>query len=87
MSSKKIQKILIIKPSALGDIALTLTALTSLRKSFPDAEISWLVRKEFAPLLERCFSEGGVHLIDLPVDYSDNNRVLVDELKEKVCLL
>ncbi|MBW8017332.1 MAG: glycosyltransferase family 9 protein [Planctomycetes bacterium] len=52
MSSKKVQKILIIKPSALGDIALTLTALTSLRKSFPDAEISWLVRKEFAPLLE-----------------------------------
>jgi len=41
----------------------------------------------FAPLLEACFAEGGVHLIDLPVDYSDNNRVLVDELKEKVCLL
>ena len=43
--------------------------------------------EEFAPLLERCFSEGGVHLIDLPVDYSENNKVLIDELKEKVCLL
>lgn len=43
--------------------------------------------EEFAPLLERCFVEGGVHLVDLPVDYADNNRVLVDELKEKVCLI
>lgn len=52
MTSNNIQKILIIKPSALGDIALALPALASIRKSFPDAEISWLVRKEFAPLLE-----------------------------------
>lgn len=52
MASKKVHKILIIKPSALGDIALALPALASIRKSFPDAEISWLVRKEFAPLLE-----------------------------------
>jgi len=52
MTSNKAQKILIIKPSALGDIAQSLPALASIRKSFPDAEISWLVRKEFAPLLE-----------------------------------
>ncbi|MCF7954641.1 MAG: glycosyltransferase family 9 protein [Phycisphaerae bacterium] len=52
MTSKNAQKILIIKPSALGDIAQSLPALASIRKSFPDAEISWLVRKEFAPLLE-----------------------------------
>jgi len=52
MGSKQVQKILIIKPSALGDIAQSLPALASIRKSFPDAEISWLVRKEFAPLLE-----------------------------------
>jgi acetolactate synthase-1/2/3 large subunit len=42
---------------------------------------------EFAPLLDSCFREGGLHLIDLPIDYSENNRVLVDELKEKVCLI
>ncbi len=43
--------------------------------------------EEFAPLLENCFGEGGVHLIDLPVDYSENNKILVDELKARVCLL
>jgi acetolactate synthase-1/2/3 large subunit len=42
---------------------------------------------QLAPLLDSCFREGGVHLIDLPIDYSENNRVLVDELKEKVCLI
>jgi len=46
------KRILIIKPSALGDIVLALPALSSLRASFPDAKISWFVRKEFAPLIE-----------------------------------
>ena len=45
-------KILIIKPSALGDIVLALPALSVLRRNFPNAKISWLVRPEFAPLLE-----------------------------------
>ena len=50
--SKSFKNILIIKPSSLGDIVLALPALTALRKSFPDARISWLVRPEFAQLLE-----------------------------------
>jgi lipopolysaccharide heptosyltransferase I len=36
----------------LGDIVLALPALSALHRSFPDAKISWLVRSEFAPLLE-----------------------------------
>ncbi|MHC4645672.1 MAG: glycosyltransferase family 9 protein [Planctomycetota bacterium] len=43
---------MIIKPSSLGDIVQALPALTALRKNFPDAKITWLVRPEFAPLLE-----------------------------------
>jgi lipopolysaccharide heptosyltransferase I len=46
------KNILITKPSSLGDIVLALPALTALRRSFPEAKISWLVRPEFAPLLE-----------------------------------
>jgi len=45
-------RILIIKPSALGDVTLTLPVLASLRASFPGAHITWLIRPEFAPLLE-----------------------------------
>ncbi len=46
------KNILIMKPSSLGDIILVLPALTALRRNFPDAKISWLVRPEFAALLE-----------------------------------
>ncbi|MGH2270307.1 lipopolysaccharide heptosyltransferase I [Anaerohalosphaeraceae bacterium U12dextr] len=46
------RNILIIKPSALGDLVFALPALATLRASFPQARISWLVRNEFAPLLE-----------------------------------
>jgi acetolactate synthase-1/2/3 large subunit len=41
----------------------------------------------FLPLMEQCFEAGGVHLIEVPVDYSENKRVLIDELAEKVCLI
>jgi len=43
--------------------------------------------EDFVPLLERCFTEGGVHLVEVPVDYSENKRVLIDELAERVCLI
>jgi len=46
------KNILIIKPSSLGDVVLTLPALSALRRSFPDAKISWFIRPEFAPLLD-----------------------------------
>jgi heptosyltransferase-1 len=48
----ELKNILIVKPSSLGDIVLALPALSALRRNFPDARISWLVRPEFAPLLE-----------------------------------
>jgi acetolactate synthase-1/2/3 large subunit len=43
--------------------------------------------EDFAPLLEHCYVEGGVHLVEAPVDYSENKRVLIDELSEKICLI
>lgn len=49
--SRHFRNILIIKPSALGDITMALPALSSLRAGFPSARICWLVRPEFAPLL------------------------------------
>ncbi|MBV1901844.1 MAG: hypothetical protein KUG56_09240, partial [Kordiimonadaceae bacterium] len=36
---------------------------------------------------EKAFAAGGVHLVEVPVDYSENQRVLIDELAEKVCLI
>jgi acetolactate synthase-1/2/3 large subunit len=39
---------------------------------------------ELAPALEAAFAGGGVHLIIVPVDYSENKRVLVDELAQRL---
>ncbi len=39
---------------------------------------------QFIPTLERAFTEGGVHLVAVPIDYSENTRVLVDELRERL---
>jgi acetolactate synthase-1/2/3 large subunit len=33
------------------------------------------------PVLQTAFDEGGVHVIAVPIDYSENKRVLIDELK------
>jgi acetolactate synthase I/II/III large subunit len=39
---------------------------------------------ELIPTLEAAFKGGGVHLVVVPIDYSENKRVLVDELRAKV---
>jgi acetolactate synthase-1/2/3 large subunit len=36
------------------------------------------------PALEAAFQGGGVHLVAVPIDYSENTRVLVDELRARV---
>jgi acetolactate synthase-1/2/3 large subunit len=36
------------------------------------------------PTLEAAFAAGGVHLVAVPVDYSENQRVLVEELRSRV---
>ena len=39
---------------------------------------------ELIPTLESAFQAGGVHLVAVPIDYSENTRVLVDELRMRL---
>jgi acetolactate synthase-1/2/3 large subunit len=39
---------------------------------------------DLLPTLERAFAEGGVQLVAVPIDYSENIRVLVNELRERL---
>ncbi|MBV8591934.1 MAG: acetolactate synthase large subunit [Acetobacteraceae bacterium] len=39
--------------------------------------------EDLVPTLEAAFSQGGLHLVTVPVDYSENKRVLVDELRKR----
>ncbi len=42
---------------------------------------------DLATVIKNSAAALGVHLIDVPIDYSENNRVLVQELKNKTCVL
>ena len=37
---------------------------------------------ELLPLLQRCHSEPGVHVVEVPVDYSENDQILNHDIKE-----
>ncbi|MCH9745556.1 MAG: acetolactate synthase large subunit [Proteobacteria bacterium] len=38
--------------------------------------------EELIPTMQKAFNQGGVHLIDLPIDYSQNTKTLIDDLKQ-----
>ena len=42
---------------------------------------------DFETVLKHVLSEKGVHVLEVPIDYSDSKRILVDELKIKTCIL
>ena len=44
-------KILVIKPSSLGDVVHGLRVLSQIHSFFPDARIDWVIKEEFAEIL------------------------------------
>ena len=58
------RKILIVKPSALGDIVHSLPVLNALIKRFPDARIDWVVAKGLHIILENHPLIGKLWIID-----------------------
>ena len=56
--------ILLIKPSSLGDIVHAMPTCAAIRQAYPKARLTWLVKREWAGLVERI---GGVDRV-WPVD-------------------
>jgi heptosyltransferase I len=48
---KKIERLLIVRLSAMGDVIHTLPAVHALREAFPQASIGWLIEERWAELL------------------------------------
>ncbi|QQL45462.1 glycosyltransferase family 9 protein [Sulfuriroseicoccus oceanibius] len=46
-----IQRVLVVKPSSMGDVVHTLPAVNALKQAFPHLEITWVVNPEWASLL------------------------------------
>ena len=42
---------------------------------------------QLGQLLQECLNASGIHLVEVPVDYSENERVLIEELKKKTDVL
>ena len=49
--SEPVRRILFIKPSSLGDIVHAMPTLAVLRERFPQAEVTWLVKRQWAPVV------------------------------------
>src|SRR5262249_1269699 len=45
-------RILVVRLSSMGDVIHTLPAAASLKHSFPRSTLTWIVRPQWAPLLE-----------------------------------
>lgn len=52
MDLKNINKILIVKPSSLGDIVHSLPTLYAIKSQFPSSELHWVIAKQYKELLK-----------------------------------
>lgn len=52
-AAPSVHRILLVKPSSLGDVIHAFPLLSALRGSFPEASIDWLVNTEFSSLVGR----------------------------------
>lgn len=59
-------RILILKPSSLGDIIHTLPLVHCLKRTWPGCHIGWVVQEAFARMLENDPAVDSVHQISIP---------------------
>ena len=71
----KVNKILIVRFSSIGDIVLTTPVIRNLRRHFPEAEIHFLTKKAYLPVLEHNPYINKVYLLG-----KDNYEELLNDL-------
>jgi len=59
-----VKKILIIRFSSIGDIVLTTPVVRCLKQRYPDAELHYVTKKNFAPILEQNPYLTKIHVFD-----------------------
>lgn len=72
---RKLNRLLIVKLSAIGDVVHALPVSAALGRSFPNLELSWVVEKSAAPIVHgNPFIKD---VIELPQDFKSNRLSLV----------
>src|SRR5579859_49089 len=64
LANREFERVLLIKPSAAGDVVHTLPVLVKLRARYPAARIDWLITPENAELVRHHPALSGVVLFD-----------------------
>jgi heptosyltransferase I len=62
---KEIQKVLIVRLSALGDIVNSAVVVQFIKELYPDITLEWICEETYAPLLKECSGIDNVHTINL----------------------
>ena len=63
-SHAQVNRVLLVRPSALGDVARTVPCLAALKRAFPAASVHWLVNAGFEPVVAAHPGLGGVLTFD-----------------------
>ena len=71
------KRVLIIRPSALGDVCRSVPALVTLQKALPEARIDWLVQTAFAPAIA---AHPALHQI-IPFDRKQYRKLLLHPVR------
>lgn len=75
----KIEKILVVRFSSIGDVLQALSIAKKIGSAFPEAEIHWMVREDLKSLVELCPEIHRVHTVN-------RNQGLVGLLKKSFAL-
>jgi ADP-heptose:LPS heptosyltransferase len=76
-------KLLIIKPSSLGDIVHALVVIESIKSQRPDSEITWVARGTFAPILESAACVDRIIVFDRKAGLGGFIRLLKEIRRER----
>ncbi|MGC4099078.1 MAG: glycosyltransferase family 9 protein [Nitrospira sp.] len=60
-------RILLIKPSSLGDIVHTFPVVAAIKRQWPESHITWVVKRQWAELVERAEGVDRVWPVDMTV--------------------
>jgi lipopolysaccharide heptosyltransferase II len=60
------KRILIVKPSSLGDVVHTLPLVHAIKRVSPSCQIGWIIQRAFQPLIEHDPAIDRIHPISIP---------------------
>ncbi len=72
------RKILLIRLSSIGDIVLTSPVVRCIKEQLPDAELHFLVKKQFVPVVEANPHIDKIHIVD-----TENIKNTLSEMREE----